>query len=55
MHAFFDKRLELTNNIFFALPIQAMWLVLMNIALIMLTVGLLAYKLKSSSLHLFWA
>ena len=39
----------------FDLPNQAMSLVLMNIALIMLAVDLLAHELKTPSLPLFWA
>ena len=55
MHPFLNKLLELTSNTVFALPNQAMSLVLMNIALIMLAVDLLAYELKTPSFPLFWA
>ena len=55
MHVFWDQHLELTSNTVFALPNQAMSLVLMNIALIMLAVDLLAHELKTPSLPLFWA
>jgi|TARA_B100002052_G_scaffold210881_1_gene192921 hypothetical protein len=55
MHFFWDQHLELTSNTVFALSNQAMSLVLMNIALIMLAVDLLAHELKTPSLPLFWA
>ena len=52
---FWDKRLELTRNTVVALQNQGILLALMNIALIMLAVDLLAHELKTSALPLFWA
>ena len=52
MHLFWDQHLELTSNTVFALPNQAMSLVLMNIALTMLAGDLLVHELKTSALSI---
>tara|TARA_B100002051_G_scaffold235600_1_gene236150 strand:- start:266 stop:523 length:258 start_codon:yes stop_codon:yes gene_type:complete len=55
IHFFWHKHLELIRNKVVALQNQGVLLALMNIALIMLAVDLLAHELKISALPLFWA
>ena len=55
MHFYWGKRLALTRDVLVALQNQGMPLALMNIALTMLAVDLLAHESRASALPMSWS